>query len=59
MTVGAGAGRCRDKTWLQLICCALIWELGCLVILEGWRSGRRSGVSRKDLEVLGGEGYAE
>ena len=30
------------KTQLQLVCCALIWELGCLGISES----RKEGVSR-------------
>ena len=57
--VGAGVGCRRDKMWLQLIYCALVLKPGCLVILEGWRSRVRSRVSGKDLEVLGGECYAE
>ena len=34
------------KTWLQLMCCALIWELGCLGISESQKervSGMRCG----------------
>ena len=55
VTLGAGGGCHRDKTQLQLICCALVQELGCLGILEGWKSGVRYGVSGKDLEVYGEE----
>ena len=55
MTTGAGGGCRRDKTWLQLICCALVQELGCLGILEGQKSGVRCGVSGKDLEGYGEE----
>ena len=34
------------KTWLQLMCCTLVWELGCLGILESQKervSGKRCG----------------
>ena len=27
------------KTWLQLVCCALVWELGCLGISESQSEG--------------------
>ena len=27
------------KTWLQLVCCALVWELGCLGISESQKEG--------------------
>ena len=27
------------KTRLQLVCCALVWEPGCLGISESWKEG--------------------
>ena len=50
VTLGAGGGCHRDKTQLQLICCALVQEPECLGILEGWESRVRYRVSKKDLE---------
>ena len=49
------------KTQLQLVCCALVQELGCLVILGGQSegvSGMRCGVDRGTWN-LNGEGYRD
>ena len=42
------------KTRLQLVCCALIWELGCLVI-SGSRKEGVSGMEYRRMENLVGE----
>ena len=42
------------KTWLQLVCCALVWELECLVI-SGSRNGGVSGMEYGWTENLVGE----
>ena len=50
------------KTWLQLVCCALIWELGCLGISEsqkegvsGMRYGRTENLDREQRDCRGYE----
>ena len=45
------------KTWLQLVCCTLVWELGCLVI-SGSRKEGVSGMEYRRTEKLswGAEG---
>ena len=42
------------KTWLQLVCCTLVWEPECLVIL-GSRNGGMSGMEYGRTENLVGE----
>ena len=39
------------KTRLQLVCCALVWEPGCLGISESWKEGV-SGVGYRWTENL-------